>query len=154
MMLTLCYLSFIGAAMAEDMPSFSLKSKGGGEVSLSSFKGKVVLVDFWASWCVPCRASFPVYNDLYNKYKGQGFEILAVNTEDDSSGVDSFLKDYPADFPVLLGGKQLASQMNISQMPTSILISRNGAIIKKHGGFQENMRADLEDSIKQALGGN
>lgn len=147
------FLFFAVEAVSSKMPDFSLKKIGTTEtVSLSSYRGKVVLVDFWASWCIPCRVSFPAYNKLYAKYKSKGFEILALNTESDLSKAQAFLKDFPADFTVLQDGKDVAKQLNFEEMPTSFLVGKDGTILRKHSGYREGDLEKLDAEIATALG--
>ena len=98
-------------------------------------KGKVVLVDFWASWCGPCKESFPIMQDLHHKYAEQGLVILAVNVDEDKAAMKDFLKDHPADFIILHDtARKLVSTANIASMPTSFLIGRDGKVVSIHKG--------------------
>jgi thiol-disulfide isomerase/thioredoxin len=102
-----------------------------------SWKGKVVLLDFWASWCGPCKASFPVMEELYQKYGKGDFVIVAVNLDDKRALMEVFLKDHPVSFPVVRDAtRKLVGVVNISSMPASFLLDREGRIVSVHRGFR------------------
>lgn len=121
-------------------------------VDLSSLKGKVVYVDFLASWCGPCKQSFPVMNELQAKYRAQGFEIVAVNLDAKRGDADKFMAEVPAQFTVAFDAKgESAKRFEIKGMPSSYLIGRDGKIIVAHKGFKEEHTKLLETQIAQAL---
>ena len=121
-------------------------------VTLAGLKGKVVYVDFWASWCGPCKQSFPFMNDLQAKYRAQGFEILAVNLDTKRDDADKFLAEVPAQFTLAFDAKgDSAKRFEIKGMPSSYLIGRDGKVVAAHKGFKEQDRKDLEMRITQAL---
>jgi thiol-disulfide isomerase/thioredoxin len=121
-------------------------------VDLANLKGKVVYVDFWASWCGPCKQSFPFMNDLQAKYRAQGFEILAVNLDAKRDDADKFLAEVPAQFTLAFDAKgDSAKRFEIKGMPSSYLIGRDGKVVAAHKGFKEQDRKDLEMRITQAL---
>jgi thiol-disulfide isomerase/thioredoxin len=120
---------------------------------LRSYKGKVVVVDFWASWCVPCRRSFPWLNDMYDRYAGDGLVILAVNLDEDRGAADRFLQDYPPRFTVIFGeGEALAKDFDVVAMPSSYLVGRDGKILHRHLGFLVKQQDEYEAAIAEALG--
>jgi cytochrome c biogenesis protein CcmG, thiol:disulfide interchange protein DsbE len=119
---------------------------------LDAYAGKVVLVDFWASWCSPCLQSFPWMNDLQQKHGGEGFVIVAVNLDQDRTLADAFLGKTPARFRVEYDpAGDIARQYGVQAMPTSVLIDRNGKIRMRHAGFKEKNRAEREQQIVQLL---
>lgn len=149
----LVLISTVSQAATEAFPSFTLKDINSGvSVSLSDVKGKVVLVDFWAQWCIPCKVSFGAYQRLYQKYKGDGLVILAVNTDSEIEKAKAFLEDRTISFTVLQDGKELAGQLNIREMPTSYLLDKGGAIVRLHSGFVKEDEAELEAEIRKLLG--
>ncbi len=115
-------------------------------------RGKVVLLDFWASWCAPCRKSFPWMNALQKKYAAQGLTVIAVNLDQDKQLAAEFLQAVPAQFNIEYDPKgALATQLNVAAMPTSFLLDRNGRIVRQHAGFREAQRAVRELEIEQLL---
>lgn len=121
-------------------------------VDLAAYKGKVLYLDFWASWCVPCRQSFPWMNDMHRKYAADGLVVLAVNMDQARADADGFLRQYPAQFHVAFDPKgRVASGFNLRGMPTSALIGRDGKVLLRHEGFKARDTATLEQSIRQAL---
>jgi cytochrome c biogenesis protein CcmG, thiol:disulfide interchange protein DsbE len=122
------------------------------EVVLSKLKGKVVYVDFWASWCGPCKQSFPFMNDLQAKYSAQGLEILAINVDAKQSDATAFLAEVPAKFTVAFDSKgESAKRFGVKGMPSSYLIGRDGKLIAEHKGFKQEDKTELEARIKQAV---
>lgn len=102
----------------------------------NDLKGKVVLLDFWASWCGPCKESFPVMEDLHKKYGAKGFVILAVNVDESKDAMQDFLKSHTATFTIVHDAtKKLVGAANISSMPTSFLVDKEGKIVVVHKGF-------------------
>jgi len=147
-LLLFVHLPLVNADVASNI---SLKIDGAHK-SLNDFKGKLVYLDFWASWCVPCRKSFPWMNEVSTKYKTKGLEVIAVNLDKDRAMVAKFLQHYPANFKIAYDQAGLsAEKFNVQVMPTSILISRNGNIITKHSGFRKKDREALEQLIKDNL---
>lgn len=121
-------------------------------VSLQSLKGKVVYVDFWASWCGPCRQSFPWMNAMQAKYAGKGLRIVGVNLDASRSDADKFLAEVPAAFSVAFDAQgETPKRYAIKGMPTSVLIGPDGRVIQMHSGFREEDRKALEDAIAGAL---
>jgi peroxiredoxin len=138
-----------------DAPGFSLPTREGKPVELKEFRGKVVYLDFWASWCGPCRKSFGWMNEVQAKYAAQGLQIIGVNLDEKTEDAARFLKETPAKFTLLFdqGGK-LPTAYGVKGMPTSYLIGRDGKVIAEHVGFKDADRADLEKRIQAALEGN
>ncbi len=130
-----------------DLAKFNLEGK------LPETKDKVVLIDFWASWCAPCKASFPVMDGLVKKYGEKGFVIIAVNVDDDKAEMDKFLKKTPTSFTVVRDGKQkLVAAADVATMPTSFLVGRDGKIRFTHEGFEgEPTRKQYEAQIEELL---
>ncbi len=121
-------------------------------VKLADFKGKLVYVDFWASWCGPCKQSFPFMNTLQAKYKAQGFEIIAVNVDAKSTDAKAFLTKVPANFTVAFDTKgDTPKRYQVKAMPSSYLIGRDGKVLAVHRGFKAEDTIDLEKRIAQAL---
>jgi cytochrome c biogenesis protein CcmG/thiol:disulfide interchange protein DsbE len=123
-----------------------------GAVDLAALKGKVVYVDFWASWCGPCKQSFPFMNDLQARYRGEGLEIVAINVDAKRGDADRFLAEVPARFAVAFDAKgESARRFDVKAMPSSVLIDRAGKVVAMHKGFRDEDRKELEARIAQAL---
>lgn len=138
-------------AQAQKAPDFTLPGDK-GKVSLSSFKNKVVYVDFWASWCKPCRKSFPFMNDLQTRYGKQGLQIIGINLDSDRSAALTFLENRPASFILAYDPEGKTPQAyGLKVMPTSYLIDRRGQVIFVHKGFKEDQQQELEKLIVKAL---
>lgn len=121
-------------------------------IDATQLKGKVVYVDFWASWCVPCRASFPWLEDLYRKYGDQGLVVLGINKDQAPGDADKFLARYPASFPLVRDpGDALAKGFAVRGMPSAYLIDRRGNIRHAHVGFRQDTTAELEQLLVQLL---
>lgn len=123
--------------------------------TLPELKGKLVLVDFWASWCGPCRQSFPALQEIYTKYKDQGLVVLGVSLDEDRADMEAFLKKMKIDFPNVRDPKgKLAEKLNIEAIPSSFLISPSGNIVALHSGFggEASKRALVADITKNLPG--
>ncbi|HAB18328.1 MAG TPA: TlpA disulfide reductase family protein [Verrucomicrobiota bacterium] len=123
------------------------------EGTLPDLKGKVVLVDFWASWCPPCRHSFPALQEIYAKYKDQGLVVLGISIDESKADMDGFLKKMKVEFPIVRDAKgTLAEKLDISGIPASFLLDRSGKLIAVHEGFggDETKRQYIKE-IEKAL---
>jgi len=147
---SLLFLSGVLVA-AEPAHDFSLQGEK-GSVSLSQYKGQVVYLDFWASWCGPCRQSFPWMNEMQQRYGAKGFKVIAINLDKEKALRDKFLEAVPAKFTIAYDpdGK-VAEQYRVQGMPSSYLIDRNGNIYTHHLGFREKDAAELEKTIQSLL---
>ncbi|MSR17406.1 MAG: TlpA family protein disulfide reductase [Methylococcaceae bacterium] len=134
-------------------PLFTLPTlKTDSPTQLKQFTGKVIYLDFWASWCAPCKTSFPLLNKLHQKLKTQGFEVVAVNLDEDKMLGEKFLQDIPIDFTVLRDAKgEWADQYVVESMPTSFIIDKNGIVQKIHHGFTSDDMKELEVKITDLL---
>jgi thiol-disulfide isomerase/thioredoxin len=114
--------------------------------------GKVIYLDFWASWCVPCRKSFPWMNAMQSQYKSQGFVVLSINLDANRALATKFLQETPATFEVIYDEKGLlAKKFQLKGMPSSYLFNRDGELISSHSGFNQKKKHLFEQEIKQAL---
>jgi len=117
-----------------DLASYKLEGK-----LPDSLKGRIVLVDFWASWCGPCKMSFPALNALLKKYGASGLVIVAVNVDEARADMEKFLRDTPADFTVVRDASQkLVSKVDVQTMPNSFLLDRDGKVRFAHTGFERD----------------
>ena len=131
--------------------NFTLKDLNNTDVKLSSFKGKVILLDFWATWCAPCRIEIPGFIELYNKYRSRDFVVLGVSMDETSSPVKPFVQKLKMNYPVLIGtGREDIEQaFELTGLPTSFIISRDGKICGQHTGFAP--KEQFEREIKALL---
>ncbi len=135
-----------------DSLTFDLPDLEGRSITLAAYSGKVVLVDIWATWCVPCAESFPFYSELYRAQRDKGFEILAVSIDSETEAVKDFLDRTPVPFKVLRDpNATLPERIGISTMPTAVLIGRDGRVRQVHAGFVAEDREKLRASISEAL---
>lgn len=136
----------------EQAPSFTARSLNGTEkVSLSKFKGKVVYLDFWASWCTPCLVSMPLVDELRKEFPDDELQVVAVNVDNDAAKGRAFLQRRPVGFPSASDpGGQIPEKYGITTMPTSFLIDRGGIVRYVHKGFRKADVSDLREKI-QAL---
>lgn len=156
-------LEFKTPLMDKQAPAFALDSLNGGKVSLASYRGKAVLVNFWATWCGPCRVETPWLVELRNKYAPQGFEVLGVDTEgddlqkNDKAGwakdetlVNKFVADMKVSYPVLLGGDSISRDYGgLDDLPTSFFVDRSGKVVAAQVGLTSE--SEIEGKIKKAL---
>jgi len=131
--------------IGKPLPDIKLKTFEGKEVSLKEFHGKVVLINFWATWCPPCREEFGLFKKLYEKYKDRGFVILAINT--DPENLAEFLKEYQLPFPVLIANDEVMEIFPLQGLPTSFLVNREGIVVKERKGIYRELEKDLEEIL-------
>jgi thiol-disulfide isomerase/thioredoxin len=142
--------------LAGDAPGpaaeFTLPSRTGEAVSLSALKGQVVLINFWATWCGPCRKEMPLLEQIQKKYAPLGFTLLGVNVEEDTAMMDTFLKDVPVTFPILLDPANGISKLyDVSAMPSTVIVDRKGNIRYVHQGYQPGDESKYQDMIRQLI---
>jgi peroxiredoxin len=137
-----------GVKQGDKAPSFSLDSlNGAGKVAIAP--GKVTIVDFWATWCEPCKKSFPKLQELYVKYKASGLEIAAVSVDDEKGGIPEFAKTHGAKFPVGWDdGKKLADAWKPENMPSTYIVGKDGVIKHVHRGYHDGEEGEIETEIK------
>ena len=133
-------------------PDFTLKALSGKNMKLSEMRGTVILLNFWASWCAPCRLEMPLLNDLHNKYQALGFAVLGVNVEEDSNMARRYINDRPVDFPILLDNtQQVSKQYKVIAMPTTVLIDRDGNMRYLHQGFKPGDEKKYRKMVKKLI---
>jgi len=140
------------AAGAGPAPNFTLKSLTGKNMKLSEMAGNVVLINFWASWCGPCREEMPLLNALHKKYEPLGFTVLGVNVEEQVDNARGFLNDFPVDFPVLLDSNNQVSKMyNVIAMPTTVVVDRDGNMRFLHKGYKPGDEQKYRKMVKKLV---
>lgn len=154
--ITLCFATSVTYAASERISgkaaNFTLKSRTGKNIKLSELRGQVVMLNFWASWCGPCRKEMPLLEKIHKKYKRLGFTLLGVNVEQDSKAAKRYLKNVKVSFPILFDNTNKTSKLyNVSAMPTTILIDRNGNKRFLHKGYKPGYENDYKKQIKKLL---
>jgi len=131
--------------------NFTLKSTSGETVSLSDFKGNVVIIDFWATWCPPCRMSTPALVKLNKKYRGKGVTILGVSLDEDKDEVAPYMEHANVEHIVLYSDSSIDKNYKIRSIPTFLVIDQEGNIKKRYNGFYPGMEREWESDIKELL---
>jgi len=133
-------------------PAFTLTTLTGDTANLSQYKGQVVMVNFWATWCGPCQQEMPLLDQMYKKYKMGGFTLLGVNVDKDAPPVKELLARKPVSFPVLLDpANQVSKAYHVDEMPSSVIIDRKGEIRYVHRGYKPGDENDYQDRIRQLI---
>ena len=147
------FVSVTNAEIAEGhAPDFTLKSRGGENLKLSEYRGDVVMINFWASWCGPCRQEMPLLEELYKKYSDLGFTLLAVNVEEDSSKADGLLREIPVTFPVLFDNTNKVTKLyNVVAMPSTVIVDRDGNIRYIHKGYLPGYEDEYQKQVKELI---
>jgi peroxiredoxin len=145
LLLSCPFSALAGAAVGSAAPDFSLQDMQGRQVRLSDLRGKVVIVNFWATWCPPCRAEMPSMETLYQTFKNDDLVLLALNVEEDGRElIEKFLQESPYSFPILLDSEtEVQQRYGVFQFPESFIIDRNGVVVKKVIGAVHWMDGDL-----------
>lgn len=131
---------------------FTLESNKQKNIRLSDLKGQVVMLNFWASWCKPCRQEMPLLDDIYKKHKDSGFTLLGVNVEEDSKMADKTLKKIPVSFPILYDKTNtVTEQYKVSAMPSSVLIDCDGNVKYVHKGYKKGEEKIYEKMVVDLL---
>lgn len=138
-------------AQRKPAPDFTLTDAKGQAVTLSAYKGRVVLLDFWATWCGGCKTEIPWYMEFDKKYRSRGLAVIGVAMDDEGrKAVDPFVKQKGIDYMIVIGNDAVAKQYKLTAMPLTLLIDRNGRIAVSHAGVVN--RIEFENSIQRLLG--
>ncbi len=133
-------------------PDFALKSSSGDNLRLSEYRGDVVMVNFWATWCGPCRQEMPLLDELYSRYERVGFSLLGVNIDDDSRKAMSMVSELGVSFPVLFDARKEVSKLyEVEAMPVTVLIDREGTVRYVHHGYKPGYEDKYLDQIRSLL---
>ena len=133
-------------------PDFASKSDSGRNVRLSELRGQVVVINFWASWCSPCRQELPLLNKIYAQYRAAGFMLLAVNVDDNRKDAEAMLKRLDLHFPTLFdGNKTVAKLYGVDTMPATLVIDRDGRVRYVHRGYYDGYERKYEQQVRELL---
>ncbi|MFO7306868.1 MAG: TlpA disulfide reductase family protein [Gammaproteobacteria bacterium] len=133
-------------------PTFSLPSRNGDIVSLEDLRGQVVMINFWASWCGPCRQEMPLLDQMHKRYSSLGFTLLGVNVEENTKDAERWLEQTPVSFPILFDRDSKVSQLyNVSAMPSTVFIDRKGNIRYVHRGYKPGDESEYLNQIRALL---
>ncbi len=133
-------------------PAFSLPSRSGDTLSLAQLKGKVVMLNFWASWCGPCRQEMPLLDQMHKRYSALGFTLVGVNVDADSKDAESWLSKTPVSFPVVFDRESKVSKLyDVSAMPSTVFIDRQGNVRYLHRGYKAGDEGEYLNQIRALL---
>jgi peroxiredoxin len=153
-LLLACAVGSAAAAvqLSSSAPDFTLRSVAGANLRLQEQRGQVVLVNFWATWCGPCRQEMPHLNRIYDKYRASGFVLLGVNIDDDPRAAADLAAKLGLRFPVLLDtDKQVSRAYDMSAMPATLLIDRDGRVRHIHRGYRDGVERTYEEQVRSLL---
>ncbi|GMR20827.1 MAG: TlpA disulfide reductase family protein [Gammaproteobacteria bacterium] len=150
--LTVVTVSATGMSRGTIAPNFTLKSASGENLRLSEYRGQVVMLNFWATWCGPCRQEMPILNDMYKRYKNKGFVLLGVNIDDDQIKAKAMLDNLKITFPVVFDHKKSVSKTyKVDAMPNSIMIDRDGKVQYIHRGYLPGYEKKYRKQVRELL---
>lgn len=150
----LCIALPVFAAIAPNAaaPDFTLTAQSGKQVALAQFKGQVVMLNFWASWCGPCRQEMPLLDSIYKKYNKVGFTMIGVNVEPDAKAANDWLKQTPVSFPILYDTQSKVSTLyGVAGMPSTVIIDRKGNVRMIHRGYKPGDEEEYLSSIRSLM---
>jgi peroxiredoxin len=148
--LLVCLGSVLAAADREPAPDFTLPGSDGAAIQLSRYQGKVVLLDFWATWCHGCKTEIPWYMEFSRNYKKSGLVVIGVAMDDEGwKTVKPFVKEKKMNYPVVIGNEDLAKRYGVTTMPVTLLIDRQGKIVSSHTGVVD--KDAFEGEIRSLL---
>ncbi len=130
---------------------FTAKNLEGKDIKLSDFRGKVVLVNFWAVWCGPCQEEIPELVNLYNTYRDKGFVVLGVSDPSDLGEIRKFVADHKMNYPVVIDKGPISDEYNVVGFPTSFLIDREGNIVQKYPGYSPSVIKNVRNLIQKLI---
>ena len=133
-------------------PDFALKSSTGANLRLSEYRGDVVMINFWATWCGPCRQEMPLLDELYQRYERVGFNLLGVNIDDDSRRAMQMIDELGVNFPVLFDNRKEVSRLyEVEAMPVTVLVDREGNVRYVHHGYKPGYEDKYLDQVRSLL---
>ena len=157
-MIALVFSIFAASSLAssgmegQQAPDFALKSSTGENLRLSEYRGDVVMINFWATWCGPCRQEMPLLDELYSRYQRVGFNLLGVNIDDDSSRAMNMIEELGVTFPVLFDVRKEVSKLyEVNAMPVTVIVDREGTVRYIHHGYKPGYEEKYLDQIRSLL---
>ena len=142
----------VAAGASAAAPDFTLPTRDGGSLSLDQLKGQVVMINFWATWCGPCRQEMPLLQQIQSKYEPLGFTLVGINVEPDSDAAKTWLAQVPVSFPILFDPQnKVAESYGVQGMPSSVFIDRSGNVRFVHRGYQPGDEAKYADMIRSLV---
>ncbi len=157
LLVTLCSALALGASASssltgQEAPDFALKSASGKNLRLSEYRGDVVMINFWATWCGPCRQEMPLLDDLYTRYERVGFKLLGVNIDDDARRAMQMVEELGVSFPVLFDeSKDVSRLYQVEAMPVTVLVDRTGTVRHVHHGYKPGYEQKYLTEIRSLL---
>ena len=140
------------APVSGPAPSFELAARDGARISLAGLKGDVVMINFLATWCGPCRQEMPHLEALYQRYSSLGFTLLGVNVEDDPGGAEAWLAETPVSFPILFDSQNSVTKLyDVVAMPSTVLVDRSGNIRYVHHGYKPGYENEYLTQIRELI---
>jgi peroxiredoxin len=157
-MVALVFSVFAASSLAssglegQTAPDFALKSSTGENLRLSEYRGDVVMINFWATWCGPCRQEMPLLDELYSRYNRVGFNLLGVNIDDDSRRAMQMVEELGVNFPVLFdASKEVSKLYEVEAMPVTVIVDRQGTVRYVHHGYKPGYEDKYLDQIRSLL---
>ena len=145
-------LASSGNLTGQSAPDFALKSSTGENLRLSEYRGDVVMINFWATWCGPCRQEMPLLDELYSRYQRVGFNLLGVNIDDDSRRAMQMVDELGVKFPVLFDARKEVSKLyEVNAMPVTVIVDREGTVRYVHHGYKPGYEDKYLDQIRSLL---
>ncbi len=150
--LVLAVSTFAVTASADQAPDFTLQSSTGENVRLAEQRGQVVMLNFWASWCGPCRTEMPLLDEMSQRYSAAGFVLYGVNVEEDNTDAKKLIKDLGVTFPILYDTESKASSLyNVDAMPTTVVIDKKGEVRYVNRGYKPGDENKYRDQIRELI---
>lgn len=140
------------AMIGQKAPDFTLKSSTGENLRLSEYRGEVVMLHFWATWCGSCRQEMPLLDDLYKRYKRVGFRLLGVNVDDNLQRATDMVKELGVDFPVVFDARKGVSKLyKVNTMPVTVILDREGEVRYVHKGYKPGYKEQYLNEVRALL---
>jgi peroxiredoxin len=152
LMATALAVPSVAVTVQDEAPDFTLKSLDGSNLRLEEYRGQVVLINFWASWCGPCRQEMPLLDRLHQRYEDTGFAVLGVNVEGEEAPARELIDRIPVTFPVLIDkGQQVSELYDLEAMPSTVVVDRDGVVRYIHRGYKPGDEAKYVEVVKELI---